>query len=130
MAMKNAIPLDWVYLSGEEVRFNCLMAQRVWNAVCDAGRDPETLPTKHLELGDGRLAIGFFEKETDDFKCPIKGLGFIIPMGFWSSVDGRMPINWIFKDPPAEYGPPGVGKPDKSIFNWTPETLAGSSNPF
>lgn len=105
MASRNAIPLNWTLLSGD-TRLNQLMALHVWQKVCDSGQDPTTLVVKTRELRDGRLALGFFRSEADDFQKPIEGLGFIVPMGFWWTADNRMPLNWMGVEPPAGYGPP------------------------
>ncbi|OGY41117.1 MAG: hypothetical protein A2Y67_00710 [Candidatus Buchananbacteria bacterium RBG_13_39_9] len=122
-ACKGMLPLGWP--ENEMYRFNTLMGMQLWNAIIDAGHDPEKLVAKFQEIGDGTLAVGFYKDETDDFKQPIKGLGFIVPMGFWYTTDDRMPLNWIGAKPPAGYGPPGIGKPiDPSYY----EIVKGSGN--
>ncbi len=120
-ARKGYVPLSWIERSGEVCRLNQLAAVHIWNAICDTGHDPEQVVMRFKELGDGRLAVGCYEDEEVDFKQPIKGLGFILPMGFWYTTDDRMPLNWIHSRPPPNYGPPGIGKPiDPSYYTmWT-----------
>lgn len=121
---KNAIPLDWIYRD-KMYRFNFPLARYIWEKVIDAGHDPTKLVMKFQEIGNGELAIGFFNNEADDFNNPIKGLGFIAPMGFWYTTDDRMPLNWIGVNPPSSYGLPGEGAPvDKSYY----EMWKGSGN--
>ncbi len=125
VARKGCISLGWIERSGEVCRLNQQAAAHIWDAICDAGRDPEQVVMRFKELGDGRLAVGCYENEEADFKEPIKGLGFIVPMGFWYTTDDRMPLNWIHAKPPPNYGPLGVGKPiDPSYYS----VWEGSSN--
>jgi hypothetical protein len=102
---KGSIPLSFPNLNNEGRVLNQLAGAHVWDTVIDAGHSPTRLVIKSRELIDGNLAVGFFHDEDDDFDDPIEGLGFVIPMGFWHTTDGRMPLNYTGLAPPSGYIP-------------------------
>lgn len=95
---KSSVPVGWP--NDETYRFNILMGAHLWNKLIDAGYDPGGMVAKFQELGDGRLAVAFFEDEESDLKNPLPGAGFIVPMGFWYTADRRIPLNWVFAEQP------------------------------
>ena len=115
---KNCLPPSWVHpggANGDIYGLGLMMAMHVWNTICDAGHDPERLTRRFREVGDGTLVVGFFE--NTDSKMTLPDMKFVIPMGFWHTADGRMPLNWPYANPPPGYGPPGVGQPiDLALF--------------
>jgi len=85
---------------------------------------------KSWEVGDGTLAVGFFESEDDDIQKPVEGCGFIIPLGFWYTRDDRMPLNWIGSEPPSDYRPQKeCGPTPAGLAYYYRMVVDGSGNP-
>jgi len=117
-AMVFCIPIDWPEDRNGMCHVISLTAFYVWEEIVKAGHDPEKLIPKMQEVGDGQLALGFFENENDDFPNGAV-LGFALGLGTWWTSDGRMPLGWVFNSLPAGYGLPGTVTPEEvKKNNW------------
>ncbi len=114
----SCIPVDWPNDKNGICHLISITAFYVWEEILEAGHDPEKLIPKMQEVGDGRLALGFYEKEEDDFTNGAI-IGFALGLGTWWTSDGRMPLGWVFSSLPAGYGLPETITPEEARKkNW------------